>query len=225
MRKLFKFIPKEVPEELKYGIKSMEEEIANMLSHGIGLVFFILACPILIFKSTQSDLENFTLASIIFSISLLMVYTSSTTYHSVYKLKLRLRLRVFDHISIYFLIAGSFTPFVLVMLKSNAGYWVLSILWIAVIIGTVFKYFFTHKFNLVSTLAYVAMGAMALFVIEPLHEVLSEKSFMFLAIGLGSYLIGVPFYLWKKLYFNHFIWHVFVLGGSFFSYLAIYYIG
>jgi hemolysin III len=222
VRKLFNFIPKDIPEELKYGIKSMEEEIANMLSHGIGFVIFTFGCPLLIFKTAQSGLENYLLASAIFGISLLMVYTSSTLYHSVYTLKLRIRLRILDHISIYFLIAGSFTPFVLVMLQSNSGYWVLAILWTAVLIGAIFKYFFTHKFNLISTLAYVAMGGMALFVIQPLQEVLNEKSFNFLVAGLISYVLGVPFYLWKNLYFNHLIWHLFVLGGSIFHYLAIY---
>lgn len=202
----------------------MNEEIANMVSHGIGFIIFTFTCPLLFIKANQSELKNYLLSSIIFGISLLMVYTSSTLYHSVYKLKLRIGLRIFDHISIYFLIAGSFTPFILVLLKSETGYWVLGILWTAVLVGSIFKYFFTHKYNLISTLAYVAMGAMALFVIQPLHEVLSEKSFSFLVLGLASYLVGVPFYLWKKLYHNHFIWHIFVLGGSICHYLAIYFI-
>jgi hemolysin III len=222
LRKLFKFIPKEVPEDLKYGIKSMEEEIANMVSHGLGFLIFSVVCPVLLIKASNDNLDNYFLASLIFGISLLMVYTSSTLYHSVYKVNLRKKLRVFDHISIYFLIAGSFTPFVLVTLKSSTAYWVLVVLWSAVLIGTVFKYFFTHRFNLISTLAYVGMGAMALFVIQPLSEVLTETCFNFLVLGLASYLIGVPFYLWKKLPYNHFIWHLFVLGGSLCHFMAIY---
>lgn len=222
MRKLLNFIPKEVPEDLKYGIKSMEEEIANMISHGIGFIIFTISCPVLFFKAAQQNLENYFFASVIFGISLLMVYTSSTLYHSVFKVNLRKKLRIFDHISIYFLIAGSFTPFVMVTLKSSLAYWVLFVLWTAVLVGSVFKYFFTHKFNLISTLAYVGMGAMALFVIQPLSEVLSPTCFLFLVLGLVSYLLGVPFYLWKKLPYNHFIWHLFVLGGSLSHFVAIY---
>lgn len=194
-----------------------------MVSHGLGLIFFIFACPILIYQSFATSKAWFGEASIIFCISLLMVYSSSTLYHSVYKLRLRLRLRVFDHISIYFLIAGSFTPFVMVFLRNDLGYWVLGILWLMVLIGTVFKYYFTHKFNLVSTLAYVGMGAMALFVIEPLYQAIPSRSFTLLVAGLLGYLIGVPFYLLKTLKYNHLTWHLFVLVGSLCHFFAIYF--
>lgn len=220
MRKLFKFVPDAVPENLRYGIKSIPEEIANMVSHGVGLIFFLLASPFLIYKTLVSGVAYYTLGSAVFAVSLLMVYTSSTVYHSVFRLKAKRRLRVFDHISIYFLIAGSFTPFLLVFVRNESGKFVLITLWAMVLIGSVFKLFFTHKFKIVSTLAYVGMGALALLVIEPLRLGLPELSYIFLKIGLASYLIGVPFYLWKQLYFNHFIWHVFVLGGSLSHFIA-----
>lgn len=223
MSKLFRFVPALIPEDLKYAIKSREEEIANMVSHGIGFIIFTFSCPALIYKTFSIKTDGYFISSLIFSISLLMVYTSSTIYHSVYKVKLRRKLRVFDHISIYFLIAGSFTPFVMVSLKSQLGFIVLGVLWTMVLVGTIFKLFFTHRFNLISTIAYVGMGAMALFVISPLSEVLLPLSFNLLILGLASYLIGVPFYLWKTLYFNHFIWHIFVLIGSLCHFAAIYF--
>lgn len=193
-----------------------------MVSHGVGFAFFLLATPALLFHAFTEKTVAYLLGTIIFCVSLLMVYTSSTLYHSVYTLKLRQRLRIFDHISIYFLIAGSFTPFILVYVPTSSGKQTLITLWVMVLIGAVFKYFYTHKFKLVSTLAYVGMGAMAFFVIEPLQQNLPEISYLFLRIGLASYVLGVPFYLWKNLNYNHLIWHIFVIGGSLAHFLAIY---
>lgn len=192
-----------------------------MLSHGFGLVFFLTASPFLIFRAVQVDIDGYAFGSLVFCFSLLMVYTSSTIYHSVYKLKLKKPLRVFDHISIYFLIAGSFTPFIFLAVPSEIGKWVLITQWTMVAIGTVFKLFFTHTFKLISTLTYVGMGAMSLFVIEPLRLALPASSYQFLQLGLFSYLLGVPFYLWGKLPYNHLIWHVFVLGGSVSHFIAV----
>lgn len=221
MSKLFKFVPDEVPENLRYGIKSIPEEVANMVSHGVGAVFFLVGTPPMLHKSATSGTDGYFLGTLIFSISLLMVYASSTVYHSVFRLKIKRRLRVLDHVSIYFLIAGSFTPFLLVYVPSETGKWVLNILWTMVAVGSVFKLFYTHKFKLISTLAYISMGALALIVIEPLQQNLPELSYRFLQLGLGSYVIGVPFYLMKSLYFNHLIWHIFVFLGSFLHFLAI----
>lgn len=215
-------IPKEVPRELQTLIKSIPEEIANMLSHAAGAVFFLIATPLLLSRTHGNDW--LFLGSLIFSISLLMVYISSTTYHSVYKLYLKRKLRVFDHVSIYFLIAGSFTPFILDKIQTTLGWSLLGVIWLMVLIGGVFKYFFTHRFNVISTLAYVGMGGMALFIITPLRENLNDQSLLWLAAGGISYLLGVPFYLWKTLKFNHLIWHLFVLGGSFSHFLAVWFL-
>jgi hemolysin III len=193
-----------------------------MISHGIGALFFLISTPALILRPAGN--YWLSLGTVVFSISLLMVYFSSTIYHSAYKFYLKRRLRVFDHVSIYFLIAGSFTPFILVHIQTTLGWSLLGIIWLMVLIGGVFKYFFTHRFNVVSTLAYVGMGGMALFLITPLSENLPGKSLSWLAAGGFSYLLGVPFYLWKNLKFNHLIWHVFVLGGSVSHYLAVWFL-
>ena len=215
-------IPQAVPEELRPLVKSIPEEIANMISHAVGALFFLIATPFLIAKTTAEPW--LLLGTIIYSVSLLMVYFSSTIYHSVYRLWLKKKLRVFDHISIYFLIAGSFTPFILMHIQTTLGWSILGVIRLMVLIGGVFKYFFTHRFNVVSTLAYVGMGGMAVFLITPLSEHLPDQSLFWLAAGGVSYLIGVPFYLWKNLYFNHFIWHLFVLGGSLSHFLAVWFL-
>ncbi|MFT5885716.1 MAG: hemolysin III [Arcticibacterium sp.] len=219
MKKLFARIPEKVPENLKSLIKSIPEEIANMVSHAVGLLCFLIALPLLIQRVQGSD--RALIGCIIFGISLFMVYCSSTIYHSVYKLEIKRKLRFFDHMAIYFLIAGSFTPFILIHLRTTLGYTVLFALWLMVLIGSVFKYFFTHKFNVVSTLAYVSMGAMAFFIIKPLSVQIEASSLNWLAVGGASYLIGVIFYLRKTLYMNHFIWHIFVLAGSLSHFIAI----
>jgi hemolysin III len=208
-------IPKDVPSELRTQIKTIPEEVANMLSHGVGLVFFLIAVPLLWLRL------EFSYGAIAFGLTLLMVYFSSTLYHSVYKPVLKRRLRVVDHISIYFLIAGSFTPFILTHLQTTPGWWVLGVLWVMVLIGSVFKYFFTHRFNAVATFAYVGMAGMVLFVIAPLSRNLPDVSLNWLIAGGVAYLAGVPFYLWKSLYMNHLIWHIFVLAGSISHYLAV----
>lgn len=217
---LFTFVPKVVPTELKGLIKSIPEEKANFISHGIGLLIFLFGVPLLVFKASSSEDFWAIIGNLIFGVSLLMVYTSSTLYHGVFKLELRKKLRVIDHICIYFLIAGSFSPFILVYLQTETGYLVFAILWFMVLVGSVFKYFFTHRFNLVATLAYVAMGCMAFFILEPLTKAIPAISTNWLIFGGLSYTIGVVFYLWKKLKYNHFIWHVFVLMGSIAHFLA-----
>ncbi len=98
---------------------------------------------------------------------------------------------------------------------------VFGVLWTMVLVGGIFKYFFTHKFNLISTLAYVAMGCMVVFILEPLNNLVPSASLFWVSVGGLSYLIGVIFYLWKKMYFNHLIWHIFVLGGSLSHFIAV----
>lgn len=195
-----------------------------MISHGLGLFGFILSVPMLLIRASTIHNTWYFTGSLIFGLSLLMVYTSSTLYHSYYKAFVRKRLRVFDHISIYFLITGSFTPFILVHLQTSRGWLIFGILWSMVLIGGVFKFFFAHKYNLIATLAYVGMGCMAFFIINPLFAALSSRSASWLTIGGLSYLIGVVFYLWKKLKYSHFIWHLFVLFGSVSHFLAVWYL-
>jgi hemolysin III len=215
-----KWFPKEVSAELRPYIKSIEEEKANWLSHAVGIVVFGLAVPVLIYKS-----KDFAQAwpCAVFGISLLMVYVSSTVYHSLFQLETKLKARVIDHICIYFLIAGSFTPFVLLKLPTDRALTLLKVIWLLVGLGMVFKFFFTNKFRLASTMAYTGMGLLALFIIEPLGRVLPPLSMRWLSIGGLSYVLGVPFYLWKALKYNHLYWHMAVLVGSISHFLAVWY--
>lgn len=219
---MFKFIPDQVPDDVAHDIKTIKEELANMLSHGLGIFIFLLLSPLLIYSAYKSGNNWYFIGCMIFCFSLLLVYTSSTLYHSMYKDTLRKKMRIFDHISIYFLIAGSYTPFIFTHFKDSRGWTILGTLWVMTLVGSIFKLFFTHKFRLLSTLAYVVMGWMALFIIQPLMESVSPMCFTWIVIGGVCYTVGVLFYLWEKLYHNHFIWHLFVLGGSVSHFVAVF---
>ena len=212
---------KESPETLTDQIKSVQEENANTLSHGIGLLLFLIAVPFLLSKASKITTDWVLWGTIVYSISLLMVYTSSTLYHLNKQLLIRKKLRIFDHISIYFLIAGTYTPFILNHLQNTTGWITLIALWSTVLLGSVFKLFFTHKFNFFSTLAYLGMGWAAIFIAKPLYETAPTACLVWIGIGGLFYTIGTFFYLKKNLYLGHFIWHLFVLGGSASHFIAV----
>lgn len=216
-------IPSYIPESVKYDIKSIKEEVANMISHGAGLLFAVVAIPILLYFAYQSGKTWHLVGTAIYSFSLFLVYFSSTLYHSSYSYNLRKLFRTLDHVSIYFMIAGSYTPYILSHVQTTRGWTIFIVLWSMTAIGTIFKIFYTHKFRLVSTLAYLVMGWMAVFIFKPLVTALPYESFVWLVIGGLSYTFGSIFYLWDKLRFNHFIWHLFVLGGSIAHFISIFY--
>lgn len=214
---------KEIPANLVNEIKSVEEEWADMVSHGVGIIIFAIAGPVLIYRSWTAGHSWLFYGSIIFWITLLMVYTSSTLYHSSYNLKQRRRYRTLDHICIYFLIAGSYTPIILYYFRDTRGWLILGTLWGMTLLGSIFKLFYTHKFKKLSTAVYLLMGWLAILIINPILETLPVDAITCIVIGGASYTIGVVFYLWSKLYMNHFIWHLFVLGGSMSHFLAVYF--
>lgn len=217
-------IPKVVPQNVKFDIKSIHEEVANQISHGIGWIMGLIASPFLLYMAYNSGIKYAFISIFIYCFSLFLVYTSSTLYHSAYRLSLRRKLRIFDHISIYFLIAGSYTPYILMYLRTDKGYTVLAILWVMALIGAVFKLFFTHKFKVASTLAYLVMGWMAIFIYEPLAKNIPLDSMLWIKVGGAFYTSGIIFYLWKSLKQNHFIWHLFVLAGSIAHFVSVFFL-
>jgi len=217
-------VPKTVPKNVSFDIKSIHEELANMISHGIGWLLMVIGSPFLWYKAYHSELKYAFISTLIYTICAIMVFTSSTLYHSAYKLSLRRKMRIFDHISIYFLIAGSYTPFILIYLHTEKGFMVLGVLWAMTIAGSIFKLFFTHKFKVLSTLAYIIMGWMALFIYKPLSIMIPLDAMLYIKVGGAFYTVGTIFYLWKALKQNHFIWHLFVLAGGIAHYISVYYL-
>ncbi len=207
--------------EVKY-YSPLEEKI-NVYSHAFGFLLSILGLVLLVYKSILfGDLWHI-LSFSIFGLSLIILYAASTIYHNTKEAKLRSRLRIVDHASIYVLIAGTYTPFALVTLHGSVGWILFSVVWGIALSGIILKLFFTGRFNLISTLLYVFMGWLAVFAYKPLLENLQIEGIYFLATGGIAYTLGAILYAIKKIKFNHAIFHIFVLLGSLFHFIAVYF--
>ncbi|MEN8120767.1 MAG: hemolysin III family protein [Bacteroidota bacterium] len=202
---------------------SYKEELFNTISHGIGLV---LSIPALIMLVVYANIEGNIWHIVSFSIygsSLLILYLASTLYHGTKKPELKQKLNVFDHSAIYVLIAGTYTPFALVTLNGPWGWSIFGVVWGLAVIGLVLKLFYIGRFRKISTLAYVLMGWVMVIAIKPLINNLSNDGLFWLFIGGVFYTVGAVLYLFKKLPYNHGIFHVFVLLGSLSHFFAVFY--
>ncbi|MEM1134912.1 MAG: hemolysin III family protein [Bacteroidota bacterium] len=196
-------------------------ELANSLSHGAGLIFGIISIPALILTAIYHSTTDRLIGAVAFGVAFLMVYTFSTLYHSFHKPALKKLLQKLDHISIYYLIAGSYTPFILTYVQDYKGFTVLALVWFMAMAGTIFKVFFTGKYDLISTLIYLAMGWLFLIVADSFFQKFPFDCLVMVISGGLSYTIGVIFYRWESLPYHHAIWHIFVLGGSVCHYFAV----
>lgn len=201
--------------------KALNKEIANSITHAIGLVFFLVANPILILYTFKNGTYGNVMAATIFSFTLIFTYLSSTLYHSMQEPKTKYVLRIFDHISIFFLIGGSYTALIQFYLWDERGKILMSIMWTLILGGTILKIFFTGKYDFVSTVFYILLGCIAIIYIRTLQELMSPIVFKLLIIGGLSYLFGVIFYAWKRYTYHHAVWHLFVAAGSVCHFLAI----
>ncbi len=203
---------------------SIIEEILNVITHGLGLVLSIIGLIILL----NSKHINFSLEKIIgfsiFGIVLIFSYTISTLYHSLIFTKAKKVFKILDHSSIFLLIAGTYTPFLLIALKGKLGLVLLFSIWFFAILGIVLKVFYVSKFKKLSLVFYLFMGWLIVFGIKPLLNSLPVESVVLLVLGGLSYTFGIAFYLFKKLPFNHAIWHIFVLSGSICHFFAMLYL-
>lgn len=199
----------------------IKKELANSITHVFGMMFGLICVPVLIAYATMANNSPAIVGACIFGFSFMMVYTFSTLYHSFSHPKVKHVLKTMDHISIYFLIAGSYTPFILLYMYNSSGIWMLSILWGLTLLGIVFKVLFVKRFNKLSTLVYLAMGWLIVIFPGDLLSTMPEETFTMIVAGGISYSLGVIFYLWKKFTYHHAIWHLFVLGGSVCHYVAV----
>ncbi|OYX21314.1 MAG: hypothetical protein B7Z16_05910 [Algoriphagus sp. 32-45-6] len=203
-------------------IQTPQEERLNAGSHGIGLILGLFAIPFLIQKSLFTNQSESLIGALTFSLGIVMVYGFSTAYHAAKNPKKKSRLQVMDHVSIYFLIAGSYTPMILAILKKETALIFLAIIWGSVLVGTFFKVFFTGKFKTLSVIIYLTMGWLAVFFIQDLVEKISWETLTWIGIGGLSYTIGVYFYVKSEKLYYHAIWHLFVLGGTAAHFVAVY---
>ena len=198
---------------------SSGEEIANAVTHVVGSHLGAAMLALLVWQGAMSgvDVGWKVTSAAIFGASMILLYSVSSAYHTVTYLPAKKVLHVMDHMAIYFLIAGSYTPFCLVTLRPEhpgLAWSIFGIEWGAAIIGILFKIRTTGKMRYVSTSAYVLMGWVAIAAIVPLVRSLRGLGTMWLAVGGGLYTIGCVFYLWKRLPYSHMIWHLFVLAGT-----------
>lgn len=199
---------------------SLGEEIANSITHGIGAVLAIAGLVILIVLADQNSMVSFT----VYGTTLVLLYLASTLYHSLIFTRARDLFRKFDHMAIFLLIAGTYTPFCLLALQDWVGWVLLALVWTFAALGVVMKSFFTGRFEWVSIVVYVAMGWMIVPVIGSIYNILTLEGFAFLVAGGISYTVGTVFYMSRRIPYSHSIWHLWVLGGSvlhFFSVLTL----
>lgn len=202
-------------------LRELKREMANAITHGIGFLFGIASVPVLSAVGANTGNVPGIVGATIYAFSFLMLFTFSTLYHSTQNTDAKKMLRTFDHISIYFLIAGTYTPFLLVYMLDPFGITLLSIQWSLVLIGTIFKVFFTGRFKVVSTIIYIVMGWLLLVGGKRFFSVLPTSVLVLLLVGGGLYTLGCIFYLNKKIYHHHAIWHLFVLSAAICHYVAV----
>ena len=199
------------------------EEKLNVITHGIGLVLSIIALILLVLHANEMGTARHIVSFTIFGASLILLYSASTFYHYFQHPTIRRKLNILDHASIYVLIAGTYTPFTLITLKGTLGWIIFGTAWGIALIGIFLKLFYTGRFDKVSTIAYVAMGWIIIFAIKPLIVSLPLNGLYWLLAGGIFYTVGAILYSIHKLKYNHAIFHVFVLLGSFSHFMAIYF--
>lgn len=207
--------------EIQANSKHLRLELANALTHGIGILFGVSSIPVLSAVAARVDNIPGIVGATIYAFGFLMVFTFSTLYHGMQHPVAKRVLKVFDHIAIYFLIAGTYTPFLLTFMLDGFGITLLSVLWSLALIGLVFKIFFTGRFKGFSTLIYLAMGWILLVGGKRFFDVLPTSVMVLLIVGGGLYTVGTLFYMAKRIPYHHAIWHLFVLAAAICHYVAV----
>ena len=200
---------------------SLTEEIWHAITHGIGLALSIAALTIMVAYSSQTGSALSVFASALFGITLIILYGSSTLYHAITHHNLKKTFQQFDHASIYVLIAGSYTHVTLLSLGGTLGFSIFTFVWSVALVGIYLKFAYPGRFEKLSLVLYLLLGWLIVIAIKPLFEVMEPGGLWLLLIGGLFYTVGVIFYIWDSLPFNHAIWHLFVMGGSISHFLMV----
>lgn len=198
--------------EQAFDYKNIKEEIVNAITHGLGFMLSIPALILLIVTGAQNNSALQITTFSIFGATLILLFLMSTLLHSMPE-KYKRIFAILDHSSIYILIAGTYTPFVLIAIGGTLGIVLLCIIWALAIGGVVFKCLFIDRFQVLSLTLYIGMGWLIVFAIKPLYTFLQFDGFMMLLSGGVLFTVGAIFYAWRSLPYNHAIWHLFVLAG------------
>lgn len=198
-----------------------KEELLNTISHAIGAIFGIIGLFLLLSKNSEKT-PYATISIVIYSVTFISMFLASSFYHYVRNPELKKKLRVVDHINIYFLIAGTYTPISLIMLINGKGWTIFYTVWGIAAVGTLLKLFLTGKFEILSLVLYVAMGWLVVYDFDNILDYTSLQGIQLLVAGGAFYTLGIIFYAMGRIPYNHFIWHLFVLGGAICHWLMIY---
>jgi hemolysin III len=199
------------------------DELASSVIHGIGIVLSILGLALLVAHTASNGTASDVLASVVYGVSLILLYTASTLYHSIRTEQARRMLRTLDHIAIFLLIAGTYTPFTLIALRGAWGWSLFGIVWSLALLGSALELGLLKRYRRFAVLLYVAMGWVGIIAFRPLLAHLQTGGMVLLLAGGAAYTLGVPFYLWRKLPYHHSVWHFFVLAGSVLQFLAVFF--
>jgi len=200
------------------------EEVFNSLSHGIGVVFGVFALVFMIVKSNLDTDSAIKIVSVsIYGASMIILFLASTLYHAVSFERLKAHLKTLDHCAIYLLIAGTYTPFLMISIQGTLGWVLMILIWTLALFGIIFKAKFKDRYKKISLMSYLVMGWLSVFIIYELSKTLPPMPLYLLALGGVVYSLGVIFYVAdKKIAYNHAIWHLFVIGGCVSHFFAIY---
>lgn len=202
-------------------IFTKKEETAHSITHGFGALLSIAALVVAIVLASFTKDPWVIVSVTIYGTTMLLMYLSSTIVHTLPEGKVKDIFQIIDHAAIYLFIAGTYTPLLLISLRSSLGWTIFGIVWGIALAGIIFKIFFVKKFLIMSTVFYVLMGWMIVLVWEPMLAALPHQTILYLVIGGLLYTVGAVFYVWRKIPYHHAVWHLFVLAGSAFHFFAI----
>lgn len=206
-------------------VLSVGEEIANSISHGLGLILALIALPILVLSALEIGSTHFTVGVSVFGATMVLLYLASTLYHAVTHHEAKRFFRLFDHSAIFLLIAGSYTPFTLGVLRGAWGWTLLAIVWFLALAGIVIKAFPRTRHSWVCMVLYLVMGWLAIVAIKPIWELVPVPGILLIVAGGVAYTGGLAFFAARNLRYSHFIWHLFVLAGTTCHFFAVLWYG
>lgn len=198
------------------------EEIAHSITHGLGALASVAGLVLLIVRSVGTGDPWRIISFTIFGATMVLLYTASTFYHALTPPRAKHVFQVLDHAFIYLLIAGSYTPFLLVSLRGGWGWTLFGVVWGVAILGMIFKVWFAGRFRVVSTLLYIGLGWMCIIAVKPMLANVPGPGLAWMLAGGVAYTGGSVFYLWRGMHYHHAVWHVFVLVGSACHWVAVY---
>ncbi|MEE8437040.1 MAG: hemolysin III family protein [Candidatus Neomarinimicrobiota bacterium] len=201
--------------------QSFGEEIANSISHGVGFLLALTAAPFLIISAARHGNPAGVVGACVFAVTTIILYFTSALYHGIGHNKAKRIFRVLDHCAIFLLIAGTYTPFTLGVIRGAWGWTMLGLVWSMAVLGIVFKSIRGVKYSKLSTFIYLAMGWLVIIAIKPLLLNMEFWGLFWLASGGGAYTLGVVFYAARKIPYGHLIWHLFVITGTACHFIAV----